>query len=98
MKAGELLGEHKRMKDRVKRLEKEVKHLEKHKNHHSLVSGSVCFVPCNEPDIKKNSDQTRTGHCQSKSPPFPNSTGKFKKRSLTLKMHQMFSVSYDGGI
>ena len=38
MKAGELLGEHKKMKDKVKRLEKEVKHLEKHKNHHSLVS------------------------------------------------------------
>ena len=38
MKAGELLGEHKKMKDRVKRLEKEVKHLEKHKNHNSLVS------------------------------------------------------------
>ena len=31
MKAGELLGEHKKMKDKVKRLEKEVKHLEKHK-------------------------------------------------------------------
>jgi len=37
MKAGELLGEHKRMKDRVKRLEKEVKHLEKHKGQHSNV-------------------------------------------------------------
>lgn len=35
MKAGELLGEHKKMKDKVKRLEKEVKHLEKHKNYHS---------------------------------------------------------------
>lgn len=31
MKAGELLGEHKKMKDKVKRLEREVKHLEKHK-------------------------------------------------------------------
>ena len=62
MKAGELLGEHKKMKDKVKRLEKEVKHLEKHKNHHSLVSCSVCFVPCNEPDDekKRHSYQART--------------------------------------
>jgi len=49
MKAGELLGEHKKMKDKVKRLEKEVKHLEKHKNHHSHVSVEnevVQFVLC----------------------------------------------------
>ena len=44
MKAGELLGEHKKMKDKVKRLEKEVKHLEKHKNHHSVVSVSTKIV------------------------------------------------------
>ena len=37
MKAGELLGEHKKMKDKVKRLEKEVKHLEKHKGQYSHV-------------------------------------------------------------
>lgn len=37
MKAGELLGEHKKMKDKVKRLEKEVKHLERHKGQHSNV-------------------------------------------------------------
>ena len=44
MKAGELLGEHKKMKDKVKRLEKEVKHLEKHKNHHSVVSANTKIV------------------------------------------------------
>ena len=44
MKAGELLGEHKKMKDKVKRLEKEVKHLEKHKNHHSVVSLNTKIV------------------------------------------------------
>lgn len=45
MKAGELLGQHKKMKDKVKRLEKEVKHLEKHKNggHHSHVSEQSIF-------------------------------------------------------
>lgn len=45
MKAGELLGQHKKMKDKVKRLEKEVKHLEKHKNggHHSHVSEQNIF-------------------------------------------------------
>ena len=44
MKAGELLGEHKKMKDKVKRLEKEVKHLEKHKNHHSAVSVNAKII------------------------------------------------------
>lgn len=99
MKAGELLGEHKKMKDRVKRLEKEVKHLEKHKNHHSLVSGSVCFVPCNEPDVKKKTRIKPERVTASLRPrPFQTAPGNLKNGGYTLKIQQMFSVSYDGEI
>ena len=35
MKAGDLLSEHKKLKDKVRRLEKEVKHLEKYQKNHT---------------------------------------------------------------
>lgn len=66
MKAGELLGEHKKMKDKVKRLEREVKHLEKHKGQQAKEnkpsSGNVDVSPKTAADSQAKVQENLINH------------------------------------